>query len=239
MNKSILIAFLLFLSWKSKTATHKAYELKAEVKAYKQLLPFQTIQVNRFKVNIINPKDTPLYNLVILPGWNFEKEKWCNESDLCKKANKAGFRLIMPEMGKSIYASQYFKETWPLIKQTAQIQWVTDTLFKYLQDTFGVMLPTQKNYIMGLSTGAHGTALIVERCPTLFKACAVLSGDYDQTKLKQDKIFQATYGLYKNLKEKHPSQNVKLSLKRNQKHDFIYWASEVDSILAFFIQNHQ
>ncbi len=171
-------------------------------KIYKSLLGFQTITVSNIKVDIYIPTKKPIGNIVVLPGWNFKKEEWCKQSKLCSNAIAMGYILIMPEMGKSIYASEYYKETWPLMLQTAKRAWVNDSLFKYLQDTFGILLPNQHNYIMGLSTGAHGSALIVEDNPKLFSACALLSGDYDQTKLIQDQIFIATYGPYNQFKNR-------------------------------------
>jgi S-formylglutathione hydrolase FrmB len=267
---------------KDKKKASKLIEKTMAKKTYKRLQGFQTITISNIKVDIYTPKANAIGNIVILPGWNFKKEEWCKQTNLCNKALSMGYTLIMPEMGKSIYASNYYKETWLMMQSTIKRAWVTDTLFKYIQDTFGLLRNNQNNYIMGLSTGAHGTALIVEDLPKLFCACALLSGDYDQSKLKQDQIFIATYGpynqfasrwkqidnpltgcdslyiptyighgqsdpiipkyqsewLYKNLKSKHPKQDIKLSLKPSQQHNFKYWASEVDSILNFFSTHH-
>ncbi len=94
------------------------------------------------------------------------------------------------------------------MRKTLTRRWVTDTLIKYLQDSFGIMKPEQNNFIMGLSTGAHGSGLVVEDNPTLFKACALLSGDYDQRTLPMDLVFIATYGRYEQFPARWQTDNV-------------------------------
>jgi predicted peptidase len=80
------------------------------------------------------------------------------------------------------------------MKSTLSIHWVIDSLIPHLQINEHLLTPGKPNYIMGLSTGAHGAALIAEQTSGLFSGCGLLSGDYDQDALPMDKIFEATYG---------------------------------------------
>ncbi len=178
----------------------KTYSLYKEHKT-------QTIELYGVKVDIKFP-DTVKGYIMVLPGWNFPRYDWCNQSKLCEKALKQGLALIMPEMGESIYASQFYSQTWDKMRKTLTRRWLTDTLIKYLQDSFGILKAGQNNFIMGLSTGAHGSGLIVEDNPHLFKACALLSGDYDQTALPMDLVFIATYGRYQQFPQRWKTDNV-------------------------------
>ncbi len=75
-------------------------------------LPSDTIiNVGNTSIWIKSPQGEIKADILILPGWNFVKEKICKESDFCDRALAKGYRLILPEMMKSIYASQYYPET--------------------------------------------------------------------------------------------------------------------------------
>ncbi len=167
----------------------------------------QTIELYGVKVDLKFPDSVKGY-IMILPGWNFPRYDWCNQTTLCQKALQQGFALIMPEMGESIYATRFYPQTWDKMRKTLTRRWLTDTLIKYLQDSFGILKPDQNNFIMGLSTGAHGSGLVVEDNPKLFKACALLSGDYDQTTLPMDLVFIATYGPYQQFPQMWRTDNV-------------------------------
>jgi len=167
----------------------------------------QTIELYGVKVDLKFP-DTVKGYIMVLPGWGFPRYDWCNQTSLCQNALKQGFALVMPDMGESIYASQFYPQSWDKMRKTLTRRWVTDTLIKYLQDSFDIINEGQNNFIMGLSTGAHGSGLIVEDNPILFKACALLSGDYDQTKLPQDMVFIATYGRYEQFPQRWQTDNV-------------------------------
>ena len=140
--------------------------------------------------------------IVALPGWNYPAIDWCNKTLLCEKAFKKGYVLIMPEMGKSIYTENIYKETrkdWAVYPTR---KWVEDSLIAYLQKNFSLLLPGENNYIMGLSTGARGVALICLDTKDLFKKAAALSGDYDQTQFIQDNLYNGYYGAYSTNKQR-------------------------------------
>jgi dienelactone hydrolase len=259
--------------------------LKAIQTATKQtfcdtLLEFQTLTVGRHKVDIARPQKQSIGNLLVLQGFAFPKDDWCKKSSLCRKALAEGYTLIMPEMGKSNYMSKLYPETRPDWRKEPQKHWLTDTLFQLLQEKYCLLLPTQKNFAVGLSTGARGVAVVALAKPELFKAVAALSGDYEQTKIPQDRVhigymgsyqqfpkrwaeeenivfqikkwqtpiyighgkldkvcpYQQSQIFYEALVKNHPQLPVKLSLPAQYAHDYRYWDSEVENILAFFRQ---
>ncbi|WP_157558306.1 prolyl oligopeptidase family serine peptidase [Microscilla marina] len=156
----------------------------------------QTIKVAGHLVDIAVPQDSTNIkaNLLVLQGWNFPKDDWCKKSSLCKKALSQGYRLIMPEMGKSTYSSKLYPETLKQWRKYPTLKWVTDSLIPYLQQRYCIMTPHQANFVVGLSTGARGAGLVVLNLPGLFKAVAALSGDFDQRKIPYDRIMTGFYG---------------------------------------------
>lgn len=157
---------------------------------------FQTLKIAKHFVDLALPPDSVEIrgNLLILQGWKFPKDDWCKKSSLCKKARARGYRLIMPEMGLSTYATRLYPETRQDWRKYPTRPWVTDTLIPYLQENYCVMEKEQKNFVVGLSTGARGAALVTLYSPDLFQATAALSGDYDQRLIPKERIMNGFYG---------------------------------------------
>lgn len=155
-------------------------------------LPFEK---NPIKISIHFPTSGDFNGTIIaLPGWNFPATQWCDSTVLCTLADSLGYVVILPEMGKSIYCETLYPETRNDWRRFPTRSWISETLLPHLQDSLALLLPTQSNYVMGLSTGARGAALLALDHPELFKACALLSGDYDQTKYPKDNLYKGYYG---------------------------------------------
>ena len=126
---------------------------------------FLPFEKNTIKISIHFPTSGDFNGtLIALPGWNFPATQWCDSTALCTLADSLGYAVI------------------------------SEMLLPHLQDSLALLLPTQSNYVMGLSTGARGAALLALDHPELFKACALLSGDYDQTKYPKDYLYKGYYG---------------------------------------------
>lgn len=148
------------------------------------------------EVTILVPENLSLGWIMVLPGWNFSRMDWCEKTSLCKTALAMGFGLVLPEMGKSIYAEQYYPESrkdWAVFPSRV---WLRDTCFSFLQDNYAMLLPGQRNFLLGLSTGARGVALLLEDTGTLFRAGAMLSGDFDQRTMTDDNLMNGIYGSF-------------------------------------------
>lgn len=140
--------------------------------------------------------EVPTATIVALPGWNFPNTGWCDSTSLCEEALKRGYVLILPQMGKSIYCDTTFPETRKDWLKYPTRDWVTSTMIPQLQK-MGLLAPEDPNYILGLSTGARGAVLIALDEPDIFKGCAALSGDYDQTQFPTDNLYRGYYGSLK------------------------------------------
>jgi hypothetical protein len=165
-------------------------------------LPQDTIiTIGKTPVWIQSPSGDVKADVLILPGWNFPKEKICKESDFCTQALAKGYRLILPEMMKSVYASKYYNETRSDYRKLLTLGWVTDTLLKTLQKDYNIFMG-KDNYLHGISTGARGAALVHLATGKLFNKVVLLSGDYNNDWLCDDNLMKNTMGTYEQFKER-------------------------------------
>jgi pimeloyl-ACP methyl ester carboxylesterase len=155
------------------------------------------LKISGHEVWILSPTHIPTRgNIIVLPGWSYSKEDWCKNSNLCQKALAKGYRLIMPEMGKSVYSSQFYPETIADWKKYPHKSWLVQEMIPTLQKEYNILLENQSNFLLGLSTGGRGVALLALALPKLFKAGVALSGDFDQTKTPGDRLMIGYYGAY-------------------------------------------
>jgi len=161
-----------------------------------------TIILNNIAVDISYPAGKQKGSILILPGWNFNRADVCINSDFCNLAKQYGYCLIKPEMGKSVYLFENFKETREDWVHNPTLTWVIDTLIPYCQQKFKILLPGNNNFLFGISTGGRGVAQIAINTGNLFTAGASLSGDYNQLLQKDDKLMTGYLGPY----EKFPSR---------------------------------
>ena len=107
-----------------------------------------SIYINNTKIDILYPEIEATASILVLPGWNFAQDDICVKSDFCKKAKALGYILIIPDMQKSIYQSQFFPQTRQDRKTLHGIMWLTDTVFPALQQKFNLLKENQKNYLV-------------------------------------------------------------------------------------------
>lgn len=164
-----------------------------------------TISVGNIKCDIAFPDSGTTYkgNILLLQGYNFPKEDWCKKApQLCREAARRGYVMIMPDMGKSVYADTFFTETNSIYRKYPLRRELCKGLFSYIRKNYDLLLEEQSNYVLGLSSGARGAALVVLEEPKLFSAAGLLSGDYDQVGIPNDVIMNLYYGKYQNHKKR-------------------------------------
>ncbi len=205
------------------------------IQAQIPLKKYQTIVLEGHKCDIALPTDSiPVKgNLILLQGWSFSKEDWCLRSSVCKKALSQGYRLIMPEMGKSTYQSQNYPETrkdW-LVYPTRK--WLTEKLIPHLQNEYQILTEKENNFVLGLSTGARGVLLVTLDLPHLFRAIAALSGDYDQTLIPQDGVMNGFYGSFKNFPDRWKTHDNVIYLMKNFFTPIYIGHGKLDPVIPF------
>ncbi len=192
---SNVFALALLLSFCGCQAKSNTINDSAEKRDILSLKRDTTLTVCNLEFLIQFPqKNTPIKgDLLLLPGWDFSNTKWCDSTNVCKTALQKGYRVIAPQMGRSVYATRYYTQTRNDFRKFPTLPQL-DSALEWLKTNGGLF--SQKNLILGLSTGARGVVLLCERKPEWFHAAAALSGDYNQTTMPNDNLMRLTYGPY-------------------------------------------
>lgn len=132
---------------------------------------------------------------MVLPGWNFPKEDWIQKTKLKTIADEKGYALILPDMKKTIYESEFFPETRMKWSPNPGLVFIKSYLIPEIQTKHHLLLvENQKNYLLGLSTGGRGVVQISLDNPGLFSAGLAFSGDFNQEEMPKDNLMTAVYG---------------------------------------------
>lgn len=134
--------------------------------------------------------------IVVLPGWNFPRSSWVENSPLIEYAEKYGYALLLPEMLTTLYESAYYPETQMKWNRIPGGEFIKNHFIPEIQKRHNLLLPNQNNNLLGLSTGGRGVALIALENPGLFVAGASLSGDFSQENTPDDRLMTAVYGSF-------------------------------------------
>ncbi|MFO0746607.1 MAG: prolyl oligopeptidase family serine peptidase [Myxococcota bacterium] len=140
--------------------------------------------------------------ILMLPGWSFDRRETCWRSSFCEEALAKGYLLVLAGMDKSIYAGRVYSETRSDMAHYKTRTWVTERFIPALQRRLHVLLPGGDNYLYGMSTGGRGVALLAMHTGSLFKAGAALSGDFDMTEETNDPLLLLHYGSYRRFPER-------------------------------------
>jgi hypothetical protein len=160
----------------------------------KKIKSDSSLNLSGTRIDILYPCKNVNGSILVLPGWNFKCDDICKNSVFCELAKQKGYVLILPDMLKSVYASNLFPETRKDWIKYPTLTWITDTLIPYLQKNFDVLLPHRNNYLFGISTGARGVAMLSLYSSDIFLAGVALSGDYNQLEMPDDNLMKGYYG---------------------------------------------
>lgn len=155
-----------------------------------------TVHVEDVLVNILVPDQKYIGDLLVLPPWNESGEQWCHQTRLCGMALERGFRLILPDMGKTVYSHAVYPETREDWRANHTIQWVKERLIPDMRNNYCLLKEDGQNFVLGASAGARGAILLLEELPDLFVAGAALSGDYNPAEMKGDNLYRGHLGSY-------------------------------------------
>jgi S-formylglutathione hydrolase FrmB len=158
-------------------------------------------------VDIYVPENYSGRNILMLPGWNFPKTGWIDKTELLRYADAEGYALLLPEMGKSLYEGDYHPETRMRWGPIPGGRFIREYLLPAVRKRHSLFLPDQKSYLIGLSTGGRGVALIALENPGAFAAGAALSGDFSQENMPSDRLMTAVYGPYRQFKKRWIGQD--------------------------------
>jgi len=122
--------------------------------------------------------------ILALHGWNHSAQMFRDKGYLGKWADQYGIVLAVPDMGKTVYETAFYKETkaakaWSTVPGT---RWVAEVILPYVRTHYAVATDRAHTAAIGYSTGGRGAVLIAEAYPELAFAGST-SGTYDLMKL--------------------------------------------------------
>lgn len=198
----IILLFVGNMLYAQKTEPNKEVQTYCIPKEGEATTPSLPPCTNKIPVDIYTPDNKkPVADVLVLNGWSFPRDDWQKKTRILKSAKEKSFRLIFPEMGKTNYESEYFPETKLKWSTTPGGKWVREILIPSLQKK-GILLKDGKNFVMGLSTGGRGAAILGFTKPDIFSAAASISGDFDQATMPKDRLMTGSYGQYEENKER-------------------------------------
>jgi enterochelin esterase-like enzyme len=143
-------------------------------------------------------KKAPL--VLALHGWNHTTALFMKEGGLERWADTFGTVVVIPELGKSVYETAFYKESkakyvWGKIPGT---RWVGEVVLPWARKTYAVRTDRAHTAVLGYSTGGRGAVLLAEAYPAEFGFVGSLSGTYDLgilgPKEGEYKIHQVIFG---------------------------------------------
>lgn len=151
---------------------------------------------SKFPLRIIEPAENVSMrgDVLFLTGWNMVGADAPNHTAFFDSASAVGYRIFIPEPGKSIYAGAFYPETRSDYRSRLLLGWFTDTLIPHLQTRFGAFTTGANNILLGISTGARGAMLIAQALPQTFSYAIGISGDYNPCLNPNDALTINHYG---------------------------------------------
>jgi S-formylglutathione hydrolase FrmB len=162
----------------------------------------KNLKVDDVPYDLYIPNNYRNRTLVVLPGWNFPRTSWVENSRLVEYAETHGYALILPEMLETLYESSYYPETQLKWNQLPGGEFIKKRFIPEMQKRHNLLVRGGNNTLLGLSTGGRGVALIALENPGVFVAGASLSGDFSQENTPDDRLMTAVYGAYANFPER-------------------------------------
>ena len=167
-------------------------------------------------------KGESIKTVLALHGYAGNYREWGSQTQIEKFANEGHFAVVCPNMGKSLYASRYYKETklkWSIIPGG---EFIMKIFIPYLRNHFNLALGKDKTAIVGVSTGARGALLLAAKYPDSFGLAVGLSGDYDQTSMPKDRLVTSVYGKYKDNPQRWKNDDNVITFAKNLKNIPVY-----------------
>ena len=160
------------------------------------------MKVDDVAYDIYIPQNYRNRSIVVLPGWDFPRTSWVEDSPLVQYADKYGYALILPEMLQTLYESAYYPETKLKWNKIPGGEFLKKRFIPEIQNRHNLLKQGDNNTLLGLSTGGRGVALIALENPGLFVAGASLSGDFSQENTPEDRLMTAVYGSFNKFPER-------------------------------------
>lgn len=161
-----------------------------------------TLTLDEIAFDVVVPEGKKQGDILVLNAWNETQDQACSRTRFCHKASKKGYRVILPAMGKSIYAQTVYPETRADWKVYPTLKWLKEEFIPGLQQNHCMLSGQGQNFLVGFGMGARGAVLLAEEVPGLFAAVAALSGEYDPSQMPRDNIYKGFLGDFESNKSR-------------------------------------
>jgi S-formylglutathione hydrolase FrmB len=127
-------------------------------------------------------RGTPL--VIALHGWGHSPESW-RDTPLAALADRHGFVVVAPAMGRSVYESRFYPESRGQWGEVPGACWIGEVILPWARATLGLGGDARRTAIIGYSTGGRGALVVAERWPR-FGFVGAMSGTWDLQVLGRD-----------------------------------------------------
>ncbi len=159
---------------------------------------------------------------------------WGKHTPIERYADMYNFIIVCPNMGNTIYETEYFPETTNKWNGIPGGRWIVGVLIPYLQENFAIPLKGNRIGIFGNSTGGRGALLLAASYPQIFGAAAGLSGDYDPISIPNDRLLTSVYGNFKDFRARWENKDNIIKLAENLRDIPVFIAhGEKDMVVPF------
>ena len=160
--------------------------------------------------------------LIVLHGYRQAPADWEKRTSIAEYADRYGFVLVCPAMTTTLYESKYYPETVNRWAPAPGGEFITDILVSFIRKNYGLGMDRERTGIFGVSTGGRGALMLAARHPKIFGAAAGLSGDYDSSTMKNDRILTLVFGAYDENRERWEEEANVLKKAVNLKKTPVY-----------------
>lgn len=123
--------------------------------------------------------DAPRYPLVLaLHGWDHSAAMFADKGELGALADRHGFVVAIPDTGRTIFETRFYKQTRGKWTEKPGARWVGEVILPYLRKHLHVASDKQHTGVIGYSTGGRGATLLAALYPE-FAFVGSVSGTYD------------------------------------------------------------
>ena len=162
--------------------------------------------------------------LILLHPYGKNQTEWERFSAAKRYANERRWVLVCPDMGKTVYESEYYPETSVKWQPLPGGQWIPKALIPWLRAEFSLCLTKETTGIAGVGFGARGALLAAERNPEMFGFAGGISGTYDAESVPGSNAFTNAYGKFKENKERWLTVDNVITLTPSLKDTLVFMA---------------
>lgn len=142
-------------------------------------------------------KEAPYPLVLALHGWDHSPALFADQGGLGELAEKHQVVIAVPDTGRSIFETSFYKQTKSKWTKAPGARWVGEVVLPWLRANLKVSKEPKQTAVIGYSTGGRGAFLLAALYPE-FAYVGSVSGTYDlmalDPKIGEYRIHAVIYG---------------------------------------------